>query len=51
NGNQLSEITSLVEAGVIRPVVDKIFSFEQINEAMEYIANGHTKGKVVVKLK
>ncbi|MBS1919697.1 MAG: NADP-dependent oxidoreductase [Bacteroidetes bacterium] len=51
NGNQLSEITSLVEAGVIRPVVDKIFSFEQINEAMEYIAKGHAKGKVVVKLK
>lgn len=51
NGNQLSEITSLVEAGVIRPVVDKIFPYQQINEAMEYTANGHAKGKVVVKMK
>ena len=51
NGKQLSEIGSLIEAGVIRPVVDKIFPFEQTNEAMSYVASGRAKGKVIVKVK
>jgi NADPH:quinone reductase-like Zn-dependent oxidoreductase len=33
-GQQLSEITSLVEAGAIRPVVDKVFPFERTAEAV-----------------
>ena len=51
NGKQLSEISSLIEAGVIRPVVDKIFPFEQTNEAMSYVASGRAKGKVIVKVR
>lgn len=51
NGKQLSEISSLMEAGVIRPVLDKVFSFEQTNEAMDYVASGRAKGKVIVKVK
>lgn len=50
-GSQLSELTALIEAGKIRPVVDKIFSFEQTNEAMAYVESGRAKGKVVVKVK
>lgn len=50
-GKQLSEITSLVEAGKIRPVIDKVFPFEQTNEAMSYVETGRSKGKVVVKVK
>ena len=50
-GKQLSEITSLIEAGKIRPVIDKVFPFEQVNEAMSYVETGRTKGKVVVKVK
>lgn len=49
NGKQLSEISSLIEAGVIRPVIDKVFPFEQTNEAMSYVASGRAKGKVIVK--
>ncbi len=48
---QLSEITSLIEAGKIHPIIDKIFPFEQVNEAMSYVETGRTKGKVVVKVK
>lgn len=48
---QLSEITSLIEVGKIRPIVDKVFPFEQTNEAMSYIETGRSKGKVVVKVK
>jgi NADPH:quinone reductase-like Zn-dependent oxidoreductase len=50
-GNQLSQITSLVEAGVIKPVMDRVFPFEQTNEAMEYVETGRAKGKVVIKIK
>jgi len=50
-GNQLSEITSLINAGIIRPVMDKVFPFEQTNEALAYVESGHAKGKVVIKLK
>lgn len=51
NGKQLSEIGKLIEQGIIRPVVDKVFSFEQMNEAMSYVSSGRAKGKVVVKVK
>jgi len=48
NGKQLQEITKLIEQQVIRPVVDKKFPFEQINEALAYVDSGRVKGKVVV---
>ncbi len=50
-GSQLTEITSLINAGVIKPVIDKVFPFEQTNEAMSYVEAGRAKGKVVVKVK
>lgn len=50
-GEQLSEITKLIDSGVIRPVIDKVFPFEQTNEAMSYVESGRAKGKVVVKIK
>ena len=50
-GNQLSQITKLIESGAIQPVVDKVFPFEQTNEAMEYVESGRAKGKVVIKVK
>jgi NADPH:quinone reductase-like Zn-dependent oxidoreductase len=50
-GNQLTEITSLINAGIIKPVMDKVFSFEQTNEALAYVESGRAKGKIVVKVK
>ena len=50
-GNQLSEITKLIETGIIKPVIDKVFPFEQTNEALAYVETGRSKGKVVVKIK
>jgi NADPH:quinone reductase-like Zn-dependent oxidoreductase len=47
-GQQLSEITSLIESGVIRPVVDKVFPFEKTGEALAYVETGRAKGKVVI---
>jgi NADPH:quinone reductase-like Zn-dependent oxidoreductase len=51
DGNQLTEITSLINNGVIKPVIDKVFPFEQTNEALTYLEGGRAKGKVVVKVK
>ena len=51
NGKQLLEIGKLIETDVIRPVVDKVFPFEDINEAMSYVESGRAKGKVIVKVK
>ena len=50
SGEQLSEITALVDAGILRPVIDRIFPFESLNEAMSYVDKGRAKGKVVVKV-
>ena len=50
-GQQLSEITSLIESGVIRPVVDKVFPFEKTGYALAYVETGRAKGKVVIKVR
>ncbi|MCX3263227.1 NADP-dependent oxidoreductase [Pedobacter agri] len=50
-GEQLNKITALIEAGTIKPIVDKVFPFEQTNEALAYVESGRAKGKVVVKVK
>ncbi len=51
NGSQLREITRFIDAGLIRPVIDRVFPFESTNEAMAYVEGGRVKGKVVVKVR
>ena len=51
SGSQLRQITSLIESGEIRPVVDKVFPFEATNEALAYVESGRAKGKVVIKVR
>ncbi len=50
DGAQLNAISKLIEAEHIRPVVDRVFSFEQAKEALAYLAQGHAKGKVLIKM-
>ncbi|MER8786788.1 NADP-dependent oxidoreductase [Mesorhizobium sp. M0983] len=50
-GDQLSKITSLIESGAIRPVLDRVFPFEATNEALAYVETGRAKGKVVIKVR
>ena len=51
SGPQLKEITALINAGTIIPVIDKVFPFESIKEAITYVESGRAKGKVVIKIK
>jgi len=50
DGAQLQAITTLVEAGAIRPVVDQVFAFEDILQALAYSDSGRAKGKIVVQM-
>ena len=51
SGSQLREITRLIEAGAIRPVIDKVFPYPSTNEALAYVESGRAKGKVVIRVK
>ena len=51
NGGQLQQITELIDSGAIHPVVDRVFSFESTQEAVDYVETGRAKGKVVVKIR
>ena len=51
SGEQLREIGSLIDAGIIRPVVDRVFPFAETKEALAYVETGRAKGKVVVKVR
>jgi NADPH:quinone reductase-like Zn-dependent oxidoreductase len=51
DGTQLAEIGKLLETGRIQPVIDKVFPFEQAKDALTYLAQGRSKGKVVIKMR
>ncbi len=51
DGAQLSEIGKLLQTERIRPVIDRVFAFEQAREALAYVAQGRAKGKVVVQIR
>lgn len=51
SGEQLREIGSLIESGIIHPVIDRVFPFAETKEALAYVETGRAKGKVVVKVR
>lgn len=46
NGAQLAQITTLIDQGAIRPMVDRVFPFDQTAQALTYVETGRAKGKV-----
>lgn len=51
SGDQLRTIADYIEAGKIKPVIDRVFPFEDAQKAMEYSESGRAKGKIIVKIK
>jgi NADPH:quinone reductase-like Zn-dependent oxidoreductase len=50
SGEQLRAIAALVDAGTLRPVMDRVYPFMSTKEAMGYVESGRAKGKVVVTM-
>lgn len=50
SGEQLGELSRLIEAGAIQPVIDRSYPLASTAEALKYVAQGRAKGKVVIKL-
>ena len=48
DGAQLAQIARLVEAGTIKPVIDRVCPFDQAPAAMDRSASGRARGKIIV---
>lgn len=51
SGEQLRIIANFIETGKIKPIIDRVFPFENAQEAIEYAESGRTKGKIILKIK
>jgi NADPH:quinone reductase-like Zn-dependent oxidoreductase len=51
DGAQLAAIGELLAAQRLRPVIDTVFPFDEARAALDYLARGRAKGKVVVRLR
>jgi NADPH:quinone reductase-like Zn-dependent oxidoreductase len=50
DGAQLKTLAALYDAGILRPVLDRTFPFEETLDAMAYVEQGRAKGKIVVTM-
>ena len=50
SGDDLDLLAGLVDDGRLKPVIDQVFSFQQIGDALAYVEKGRAKGKVIVRL-
>ena len=48
NGEQLQKVADILESNNIKPTLDTVYKFSQINQAIDKVAQGHAQGKVVV---
>ncbi|WP_264989140.1 NADP-dependent oxidoreductase [Lysinibacillus piscis] len=51
SGAQLAIIRELIEAQKIKPIIDRVVSFPDIQKAFDYAESGRAKGKVIIKIK
>ena len=51
NTKDLNELKELIEAGKLRPVIEREYSLEKAPEALAYQETGHVAGKLVIKVR
>jgi alcohol dehydrogenase len=51
SGEQLRIIANFIETSKIKPIIDRVFPFENAQKAMEYAESGRAKGKIILKIK
>jgi NADPH:quinone reductase-like Zn-dependent oxidoreductase len=50
-GGQLGQLASMIDEGAIRPVIDRVFPLESVQEALTYVESDRSKGKVVIDVR
>ncbi|MBN1372807.1 MAG: NAD(P)-dependent alcohol dehydrogenase [Anaerolineaceae bacterium] len=50
NPNDLDQVIRLVAEGKIKPVIERTYPLEQTPEAVDYLRQGHARGKVVINV-
>jgi NADPH:quinone reductase-like Zn-dependent oxidoreductase len=50
NKEDLAVLRELIEAGKVRPVIDRRYSFGEVADALAYMGEGHARGKIVVTI-
>ena len=48
NHKDLDALRELIDRGTIKPVIDRRHTLEQVPEAIAYLEEGHTRGKIVI---
>ena len=43
-------LKELIEAGKLTPVIDRTYPLREAPEAIRYLAEGHARGKVVIRV-
>ena len=50
NQNDLEFLKDLIEAGKVKPVIDRVYTLNEVPEAIRYLEEGHARGKVVITI-
>ncbi len=50
NREDLKVLRELIESGKVKPVIDKTYPFMKLPDAVDYVFDGHARGKVVVAI-
>lgn len=50
NGKDVAFVAGLIEAGLIRPIIDRRYTLAEVPLALHYLEEGHARGKVIISV-
>jgi NADPH:quinone reductase-like Zn-dependent oxidoreductase len=50
NYQDMIALSELIEAGKVTPVIDRTYPLDQVPQAIQYLLDGHARGKVVITI-